>query len=143
MVHSDFSVFDNHLCGACHGAWTNAFRLSQLFAQVPQGGEGRKNPSVFQVCISIGFHLAQFLSFRGRRRSIVGGTAHKGPVRSRRTVPSSRFLGIAIGGGYTSVFNASAAIALNAPPIKHVARFWIPTNGWLIVRALVLLMSIG
>lgn len=68
--------------GACHGAWANAFRLSQSLAKVP-GGVVR-HPPVFQACASIGDHPDQSLSSTGRRRSIVGGIANAGPVRSRR-----------------------------------------------------------
>lgn len=46
--------------GACHGAWTNAFRLSQCLAKVPEGAV--RHPPVFQACASIGVRPAQSLS---------------------------------------------------------------------------------
>ena len=50
---------------------------------------------------------------------------------------------IAIGGKCNPVFIASAAVVLNASLTGHAARFWMATNGCLIVRAFALLISVG
>jgi hypothetical protein len=69
--------------GACHGVWTNAFRLFQFLTKVLEGAV-RHSPA------SIGVHPDQSLSSNGRRRSIVGGTASVGPVRSLTAVSLTR-----------------------------------------------------
>lgn len=94
----------------------------------PRGSRESETSAVLQACASIGVHPAQSLSSIGRRRSIVGGIAKTGPVRSRKAVSfASRFMWIAMGGRYSSVLSAS--VVLNAALIRHAARFWMATNG--------------
>jgi hypothetical protein len=101
--------------GACHGAWTNAFRLSQSLAKV-SGGVVVKETAL-RLRTGPAFAVPPTML---RRR----------PVDEREWSGwSPMFIVIVIGGRCNSMFSASAAVVLNAPLIRHAARFCMATNG--------------
>lgn len=126
--HCDLPLLDDHF-------WRGfSWCLDECLSTLPvprQSSRGSCQASArFPGCPSIGVHPDQSLWSAGRPRSIERGTASAGPVRSRRAVSlTRRFIWIATGGRCNSAFGASAAVVLNAPLIRHAARFWIATNG--------------